>query len=1155
MSVSGTRSDRGVPKVARQPWLTPLVGVGLWLASVTAMTGLVSGVLWSLQASGTPAKAELDRWQWGSREQKLAALREAYRDRRPVITDPRREEIEKFLTEVTKTNDVIGEGAWVGALDEARFRKRIQESPWGRSLSWFDGRQLKGKSISEFSVVSPNQVTSLKLMHIAPWAGGDETLVFTLIRQGYHEVEPVLFWLSQSDGHWKLVDWEWVDSGWSESESAAQWVAMSGDPLGNSFELAMFELRGADGLEYSQRDEYEQSLRETESYPLPSAVVDYTRYLLMNRWSQRGRPVEVLRLAALIQEPDRVPGVHLLKATACQRLGKTEEAFAALDHLEKLVGFRPSLAVSRAHMLQQARRREDALAQWRRLADFDTGEQSYLSELLRLLPKSKRSEVLDRIKSYNEPLKLAAEVARFNQYQLEEPFLNELSKFAKSIAPESAEARQIEILRLESNDQYAAAAALSRQTAEQETDKAKQKSHWYAYLTQMHRAGELLAGFANHPDPKTAFQDLVSGMEDGEAIVDVEELPPLLAAYREKQPNDPWLSYYEGYCAAEKNRFADADNSFAAAERLLPMQQPNATEDDENDDDLSGLRNLLRDQRCRVRYELGQGVAALEAYNRHEAAYQSLAQIAVQYRHWNVLIRLNQSFAIQQPRNLWLTYYEARNLLAAKNFDAVRGKLQVLKARQSETPGLNYYREQLELDLLVAEVPDPVAAYARSHDHAAAFNRLSQKMLAEREWDNLEKLCQQNRAGPNNPEVLFVRLEQAWRQNDHLKLITLLTPWPTETFSQRKYFETTWRDRLVRSLLRLNRWDDAHRIAQESYRLHDEAWPLAMTYVAQKNAGEISRLLREDDSFAETWKYRDFGTDPDLRAILLDDAFAELRQQQEFTLPNYRDGESLTLLLRQPIELTESWLRERLSQPETPVEIVRTSKTSLVVIWKGRRFQLLMTPTPFFPAEFVERQVPPESRPRPSSDPFSVFLEQQAYLVIMPLRGDSNEPWNSPSVTARELGSRLLNDNVAGALYRQPNSPFRFLIPLTENSAAALASRKPLFEVEPRGFDLRITPEDNRLPLDQQQALRKLFETSRTEADPQTIRVKVLIVNDQIRIFENFRVTDIRRQRYGGYELIAEYTGPNPNARFPELRPGIKFVFPIEQVFQLQGQP
>jgi hypothetical protein len=1153
MSLSGTRSDQTEPTAARKQWLTPLVGVGLWLASVTVVTGLVSGVLWQLRASGPPSQAELDRWQWGSREQKLAALREAYSDRRPVITDPRREEIEKFLTDTTKSSDTIGEGSWVGVLDEARFRKRVQESPWGRSLSWFDGRQLKSQSIPEFSVVSPNQVTSLKLMQIAPWAGGDEMLVFTLLRQRYHEVEPVLFWLSHSDGNWNLVDWEFVDSGWSEAESAAHWVAMSGDPHGTDYELAMWELRAADNMEYPQPDEYEQSLREVEGYEMPVAARDYLRYLLMNRWSHHVRPEEVLRLAASIQEPDRVPGVHLLKAAAYQQLGKTEEAFASLDHLEKLAGFRPSSAVSRASLLQQARRREDALAQWRRLADFDPGEQSYLSEMIRLLPKNKRSEILDRIKSHSEPLKLAAEVAQFNQYQLDEPFLNELSKLAKSIASESAEARQIEIVRLENNDQFVAAAALSRQAAEQETDKDKQQAHWYAFLTQMHRAGELLKGFAEHPNPKSAFHDLVSGMEDEEAIVEVDELPPLLAAYREKQPADPWLSYYEGYHAAEKTRFAEADNRFAVAERLVPAKQPGLA-DEEGDEDVSSLRDMLREQRCRVRYELGQAVAALEAYNRDEAAYQSLARIAVEYRHWSTLIQLNQSFAVQRS-SPWLTYYEARALLAAKDFDGVHGKLRTLKVRQDETPGLDYYTKQLELDLILAEVPDPVTAYGRCQEPVAAFHRISQKLLAERDWDNLEKLCQRNRAGSNDPEVVLARLESAWRRNDHLALVALLTPWPTEAFAQRKYFETTWRERLVRSLLRLNRWEEAQRMAQEGHRLREEAWPLVLTYVAQKNAGEIAKLLRDDESFAETWKNHDFGTDPDLRAVLLDDAFAEIRQQQEFTLPNYRDGESLTLLLRQPAELTESWLRDRLSPMDPSVKIFRTSNTSLCVTWKGRRFQLLMSPSPFFPAEFVDQHVPPETRPRPSSDPFSVFLDQQASLTIMPLRDNSNEPWGSPSVSAREFGSRLLDDNVSAALYRQLNSPFRFLVPLSEKSAAALASRQPIHEVDPRGFALRIPPEDQRLPLERQQEIRKLFETRRAEADPQPIRVQVLVVNDQIRMHETFRVTDIRRQRYGGYELVAEYTGPHPNACLPELRPGIKYVFPIEQVVDWHREP
>ncbi len=1159
MSFSESPLDADHQAVPTRRWLTPLVGVGLWLASVTVLTGALSGVLWSLRATGAPAQAELDAWQWGSRDKKLATLREAYSSRRPAITDPRREEIEKFLTEATKSDDSVGEGTWVGALDDVRFRRRVLDSPRGKSLSWFDRRHLAGIPISEFSVVSPNNVTSLKLLHIAPWAGGDETLVFTLIRQGYHEVEPVLFWLSHVDGHWKLVDWEFVDNGWSESESAAHWSAMSNDPLGSGYELAMWKLREADSLEYSQRDEYEKCLREVENYSIPGPAADYTRYLLMNRWSHRYHPQEVQRLAGLIQEPDRLPGVHMLRAVSFQRLNKKDEALSALDHVEQLVGFRPSLAESRARLFQQSKRRDEALAQWRLLADFDPGQQTYLSELYRLLPKSKRSEVLERIKSYSEPLKLAAEIVQSNRYQLgsdqmEDGFLKELAQLAKSIAPESAEARQIEIAQLESNDQYVEAAALSRKAAEQEPDKLKQQPHWNAYLIQMRKAGELLSGFAAHPDSKSAFQELVGGLEESESVIDVEELPALLAAYREKQPNDPWLHFYEGYYAAEKFRFADADKSFAEAERLLPPVKSGAggfdsPGEDEEDDELANLRNQLRDQRCRARYELGYVVETLEAYNGHQSAYLTLAQIAVQYHHWKALTRLNQSFAVQQPRNLWLAYYEAKVLLGAKNFDAVRGKLRILRTRERETPGIDYYCDTLEFDLLLAEVADPVVAYGRSKDHESAFNRISHKLLAERDWDNLEKLCQKNRAGQNTPEVFFVRLEQAWRKRDYDRLVALLTPWPTEMFSQRSYVEDTWRDRRVRSLLRLNRWDEAHQFAQEHYQLHEDAWPLVMTYVARRNVEDIAKLLREDESFADTWKHTDFATDRELRPVLFDDVFAELRQQQLFALPDHRYGESLTLLYRAPLKLSETWLRERLSEPNAPAEIVVLSDDTAAVTWKGHRFMLMSSPMPYFPAEIVDTLIPASKRPLPLGDRYTVYLEQRAHLMLVALRDDDDDAWDSPLISVRQLGAKLLNADSVGAIHGQSIGWLKDLIPLTEASAEALASRRPFSEIGPQGFVIRAQHPVFQLSPEEKQSLKKLVEQRRNEPNQPPIRIDVVMVNDQIQMLERFQVIDIRRHRFGGHELIAEYAGSTPNDRFPELRPGLKFVIPIEQVY------
>ncbi|MFM9961153.1 MAG: hypothetical protein ACKV2Q_07995 [Planctomycetaceae bacterium] len=1169
MSISETRLGGGEPAAARKAWLTPLVGMGLWLASVAVLTGLVSGVLWTLQGSGVPTQAELDRWQWGSREQKLATLREAYSGRRPVITDPRRDEIEKFLKELTKSESSVGEGPWIDALDEVRFRRRMLDSPWGRSLSWFERRQFTALPISNYSVVTPNQMHDIKLLHIAPAAGGDETLVFTLAQQEYHDAEPMLFWLSKSSGSWKLVDWEWVDSGWTESEASAHWIVMSEDPLGGGYERAMLSVREADSFDYTKKDEYEQKLREAENCGVPSAAADYTRYLIMHRWSNRNRPEEVLRLSASVLEPDRVPGVHLLRALACQRLGKTDEAFAALDRLEQLVGFRPRVVQARAYLFHQARRRGDALTQWRRLADFDPGDASSLSELLELLPKSQRSEVIDRIKTHSEPLKLAAEIVQFNRSELDERLLQDLSQFAQSLAPESAEARQIEIARLEIQDQYAAAAALSRQAAERESDKVKQQSHWYSYLTQMHRAGELVRGFAAHPDPKVAFHILVGGLDDNESIIDLADLPPLLAAYRAMQPDDPWLSYYEGYYAAQKQRFAEADRRFAEAERLLPPSKPAvkpaaklaaklaaagvATPEDEEgkedeDGELDGLRELLRDQRCRAQYELGQAVEALDEYKHHESAYQSLARLAVQYCHWNLLNQLNQSFASKQPQSLWLTYYEARYLLAIHNFKAVRLHVRLLNARQKEAPGIEYYTEQLELELLLKEVPDPIAAYQRSKDHATTFHRLSQKMLDEHDWDHFDKLCQINRVGSNSPEVVRARLEQAWRQRDDLGLIRLLIPWPTPAFVQRNYLEGIWRERLVRSLLRQNRWDEAHQFAQEAYQRHEEPWPLVMTEVARNDVAAIAQRLSEDESFAESWTHRDFATDPFLRAVLLDDTFAELRQQQLFALPNYRDGETLTLLLSQPLELSESWLRNRLGQPGLPPEIQIASETRASVTWEGRRFELLAMPTPYFSAEDVEHLVPPSSRRLPSNDRYEVFLRQRAHLLIVPLRDDRDEPWNSPTISVRELGAKLMSRETIGVVYDQSTNSSSFLAAISSSNAKGLASRRPLSEINPSGFVLRARDYDFQLPPEEQQTLRKRVESNRAEANSPPLLVEVRMLDAPIPMLESFRVSDIRRHRFGGYELIAEYAGSTPSPHFPELRPGLKFIIPLHQV-------
>ena len=1157
-------------------WRVPFFWVGMWLTSVAIATGLVSSVVLFVRSSSTPRQADIDGWQWGSRDRKLAELRETFSGKRPVIVDPRQAEIESFLKEVTARTVGDAEAKWLQMLDVDRFRNRFLSSPWVASMSLIDRRALMSQDINALTIEGPNQFHKIEIIRIVPWAqvGGvssraDETLVFTLAHQGYQDGEPVLFWLREIAGQWKLVDWEIVDGGSSESEWAGIWEFVTRDKLHPSCQISHNYLLRADALPYQDEAEYEKLLRLTEECRVPAPVEDLLRYKILNRWSLRSRHDEVLRLAKQVRDPEHIPGILLVHAKACQRLGETDAALALADRLEHLIGFRPDVAEFRAQLLKRSHRLEEALTEWRRLADFEPDRVSYLTELYRLLPKSERNTVIERIKLQKEPGTVALQFAWQNSDRMAPAMLQDLSQFVKNAAPNSSEARELEVLRLRKNFQYRAAAALYREAAEREEDSEERQRLWGSYLREMNMAGELLAGFAEHPDQKSALQEIVNGTDDDDLTIPVDDLIPLLAVYREKHPNDPWLLYCEGYVAFDQNRFADADKSFAESERLVSEQmkageksppgtptrqagRPSHETPDEGNadgDNLEELIGLTRRQRCRVRYELGEDVDVLVEYQHDEAAYQSLANLALQYGHWPVLERLNRAYASVKPDDQWLLFYETRALLAAKKFVAVREKLQVMARRESKIPLLKYWREQLERELFTAQHSDPMDAHRLSQDRSAAFNQLSNKLLVDRNWTVLEKLCDQQSAGGNDPSANFARLEMAWRRSDDAKLVQLLIPWPTSTIARQQYLESTWRERLIESLLQLQRWDEAHEKAKDANQRFGEAWPLIMTYVARRNAEGITQLLNDDESLVEEWSGKDFAANSHLRPVLMDDAFSDLRKQRHFAMPDYQAGEALLLFLREPMELSESWLLNRLTDPKNSAEsapkISQVSATTFVIHWKGMRFAVAAVAEPYFTPEFLNG---PAFANRPHDGMASLFDQQRAHLRLIPLIADDPQLWDSSSTMVRELGARLLNPDVVGAMHIPKFSSLNHVVTLNDRLSDLLASRVPFPQLGTSTMTLRGDQTSKRLSTEKRRTLENLAELPQPLDDSVQVEVELQLCDSDIPMTAPFRVLEVRRRRYGGYQLVVEYVGKEHFPGFPELHAGIQYVVPLDHV-------
>jgi len=1170
MSASSSVSKAGpTGSQIRHHWTAPLLWVGIWLASIAITTGLATSVIWYLRAKSMPSQAEIDGWLWGSRDLKLSILRESYSGQRLTVLDPQQAEIEEFLKTVTKPAEAVKTFDWKQYLDVNRFRERSIRSPWSKSLNLIERRAFRVKPIDQLSIDFPNHFSRLDVVRVVPWSRvskvavthRDEILVLTYAYRQHDDSEPVLFWLRKVGTDWKLVDWELVDSGMSESMSTGLWESAACDKRADNFHFAIQQLNEVDVLDYSKIADVERHLKTAEASRVPDQIADTIRYMIMSRWHLRYRHNDVQRVATQASAPDRIPGIHVLHAKACQFGTEADEGLASITHVEELIGFRPSLATQKAQLFQRLKRNDEALVEWRRLADFDPGNPTPLTALQTLLPKSERSEVIERIKKYREPSKLALEFAKANSYRLTAPMLNELAEFTRQIAPDSRESRDIEILRLSHEHQHFAAAALHRRAAEQETDREQQQRHWHSFVQEKRLAGELVSGFLEHPEPGTAFHMLVSGIDTGDSMILVEDLPPLLDAYRQKRPGDPWINFYRGYIAAERQEFAEAEKHFLATQQILDQRTKRTdhappdqgAEDISEIEDLESLVSKLRFQRNRARYELGEDVNILKDAGHDEDSYQYLASLAVLYHHWKALNRLNLASAQFLPKNIWRPYYEAYALLGARNFAGARLKIDALKRRESEAAWMAYYRHQLERAFAVAEFQDPSKAFVNSTDDPVGFNQISQQLLADRDWEKLDSLLEKYRNESNDPHVLQVRLESAWRRSEDASLVQLLTPWPTTQLAKQPYLESTWRERFIRSQMNLGEWDKAREMAATAYKKFQEPWPLVMIHVAQTNVAEIVRMINEDESLETAWASKDFAADPLLKPVLMDDRFAEIRKTTTFEYPVYGESESVVLLTKQPYELTESWLIERLSDHE-PSSVLRPKITSIslstfVVDWRGVRFVLNSVAEPFFSREFRAESRFVKRQDETSTEIKTMFDQQTSYLKIERLISDDLQPWNSQKITIRKFASKLMNSDVIGVVNRPTYSTVMHAIPMTEAQADQLASRRSFSELDLGSFTFRAPYQNTNLAPKLQNAIATLAETKLPEEKPIVAQVKIGSYDS--RIVLPVRVYEVRYRRVGGHELIGEYTGDASFPGFPELRRGVRYIIPIENVIGL----
>lgn len=220
-----------------------------------------------------------------------------------------------------------------------------------------------------------------------------------------------------------------------------------------------------------------------------------------------------------------------------------------------------------------------------------------------------------------------------------------------------------------------------------------------------------------------------------------------------------------------------------------------------------------------------------------------------------------------------LDYYEGRAELLRQDFAAAaktlaRGLQDAEDARQREA-----LREQLVLARI--KQGEGLKAYEELDPKFAVYDQLAQYFAREEDADNLEALVEaHSKNNPNEPTLALWKAEVYWLRHEYGKAADVLLGHRTTILSDplnRGRFE----DRLIRSLLRARRVDEARREAKLSTSRDGDRWFEAVVAAATEDLDEASKTLRA--CLERGYTTDDFYADDDLGAALRSDKLSKLR--------------------------------------------------------------------------------------------------------------------------------------------------------------------------------------------------------------------------------------------------------------------------------------
>jgi hypothetical protein len=396
------------------------------------------------------------------------------------------------------------------------------------------------------------------------------------------------------------------------------------------------------------------------------------------------------------------------------------------------------------------------------------------------------------------------------------------------------------------------------------------------------------------------------------------------------------------------------------------------------------------------------------------------------------------------------------------------------------------------------------------------------------------------REKPGAPELLPVEVESAWDAADYERVVQLLTPWPKDQLAS-DYRATTMRVQLVRSLLRLNRADEAIVRAREAAAKAEDRFPLLIAMVGRRDVAEVRKLLEDETLTQRNLHGGVLPTDPELAPLVINSEFAELRREHALGLPQESNDEFYVLLLKEPPVPDAAELRKRIFPDDAaggPFKIEQASRPSdtwTIVEVRGYTLSIAFGASPFVSADALDRL---ELR---QPDLQRVLDEHRGWISVATILRprDAASAEQSP---ARDVAARLCDRNVLGFYYSPPTSYSFHFVAATDDPAGQLTAPPRFAEPLPNSIPLWLTRDDddseysNRQGWIRKRQSLKALARLVAEQPPDRPQAKVLLRRGHADEQQWLAVVSGKHTRYGNYEFVAEFQ--TASKLWPHLAPG-----------------